>query len=50
MKIMIAGGLGYIGSALCNLYQNQPQHKIVVIDKKFIPERVANFPSHFKYV
>jgi UDP-glucose 4-epimerase len=49
MKIMIAGGLGYIGSAMCELYKNQPQHEVVVVDKKFIPERVANFPPHFQY-
>lgn len=50
MNIMIAGGLGYIGSALCELYRNQPQHEIVVVDKRFLPERVANFPPHFKYI
>lgn len=50
MKIMIAGGLGYIGSAMCELYRSQPQHEIIVLDKKFIPERVAGFPPHFRYV
>jgi nucleoside-diphosphate-sugar epimerase len=47
---MIAGGLGYIGSALCELYKHQPQHRIVVVDKKLIPERIAAFPVHFRYV
>lgn len=50
MKIMIAGGLGYIGSALCELYRNQPQHEIIVLDKRFIPERVAGFPPHIRFI
>jgi len=50
MKILVAGGLGYIGSAICELYHSQPHHEVVVVDKKFIPERVAKFPSHFRFV
>jgi len=50
MKIVIAGGLGYIGSALCELYREKTEHKIVVVDKKFIPERVAALPTHIQYV
>ena len=50
MKIMIAGGLGYIGSALCELYRNEPQHEVIVLDKNFIPERVAGMPEHMKFI
>jgi UDP-glucose 4-epimerase len=50
MKIMIAGGLGYIGSALCELYRPSTQHEIVVLDKKFIPERVAALPVHMRFI
>jgi len=50
MRIMIAGGLGYIGSAMCELYRNQPEHEVIVVDKRFIPERVAGFPPHLKFI
>lgn len=41
-KIVITGGLGYIGTALCNLYSGQARYKnITVIDSKFISARVA---------
>jgi len=50
MKIVIAGGLGYIGSALCEVYREKTEHKIIVVDKKFIPERVAALPGHIQYV
>lgn len=50
MKILIAGGLGYIGSALCQLYHHDIQHEIVVLDKEFIPERVATFPEHMQFI
>ena len=40
-KIIITGGLGYIGSELCKLYSGVSwHHKITVIDKRFISERV----------
>ena len=40
-KIIITGGLGYIGSELCKLYSGVSwNHKIVVIDNRFISERV----------
>jgi nucleoside-diphosphate-sugar epimerase/quercetin dioxygenase-like cupin family protein len=40
-KIVITGGLGYIGSELCKLYSGETRFKnIVVIDKKFVAERV----------
>ena len=36
-KIVITGGLGYIGTELCKLYSGVSwHHKIVVIDNRFI--------------
>jgi UDP-glucose 4-epimerase len=49
-NILIFGGLGYIGSALCELYRNEPRHKVTVLDNRFIPERIAGFPPHFRFV
>jgi nucleoside-diphosphate-sugar epimerase/SAM-dependent methyltransferase len=40
-KIVITGGLGYIGTELCRLYSGVSwHHKIIVIDEKFLSERV----------
>jgi nucleoside-diphosphate-sugar epimerase/SAM-dependent methyltransferase/quercetin dioxygenase-like cupin family protein len=40
-KIVITGGLGYIGSELCKLYSGETRFKnIVVTDTRFISERV----------
>ncbi len=40
-KIIITGGLGYIGTELCKLYSGLSwHHKIAVIDNRFISERV----------
>ena len=40
-KIIITGGLGYIGTELCKLYSGVSwHHKIIVIDSRFISERV----------
>ena len=40
-KIIITGGLGYIGTELCKLYSGLSwHHKITVIDNRFISERV----------
>jgi len=40
-KIVITGGLGYIGSELCKLYSGETRFKnIVVVDNRFISERV----------
>ena len=40
-KIVITGGLGYIGTELCKIYSGVSwHHKIVVIDNRFISERV----------
>jgi len=41
-KIVITGGLGYLGSELCKIYSGFSwYYDIVVIDKKFVSERVA---------
>ena len=40
-KIVITGGIGYIGTELCKIYSGYSwHHKIVVIDNRFISERV----------
>jgi nucleoside-diphosphate-sugar epimerase/SAM-dependent methyltransferase/quercetin dioxygenase-like cupin family protein len=40
-KIVITGGLGYIGTELCKLYSGESRFKnIVVVDNRFISERV----------
>lgn len=40
-KIVITGGLGYIGTELCKLYSGEARYKnIVVIDSRFVSERV----------
>ena len=41
MKILITGGLGYIGTELCEIYSGESRFKkITVIDKRFVSERV----------
>ena len=40
-KIVITGGLGYIGSELCKLYSGEARfNNITVVDKRFVSERV----------
>ena len=40
-KIIITGGLGYIGTELCKLYSGETRYTdIIVIDNRFISERV----------
>ena len=40
-KIIITGGLGYIGTELCELYSGVSwSNEIIVIDNRFISERV----------
>jgi dTDP-D-glucose 4,6-dehydratase len=40
-KIVITGGLGYIGTKLCEIYSGETRYKnIVVTDNKFVAERV----------
>jgi nucleoside-diphosphate-sugar epimerase/2-polyprenyl-3-methyl-5-hydroxy-6-metoxy-1,4-benzoquinol methylase len=41
MKIVITGGLGYIGTELCKIYSGESRFKqITVLDSRFISERV----------
>ena len=40
-KIIITGGLGYIGTELCKIYSGYSwKNNIIVIDNRFISERV----------
>ena len=40
-KIVITGGLGYIGTELCKIYSGTSRNnEIIVIDNRFISERV----------
>ena len=40
-KIIITGGLGYIGTELCKLYSGISwHHEVTVLDNRFISERV----------
>ena len=40
-KIVITGGVGYIGTELCKIYSGVSRHnKIIVLDNRFISERV----------
>ena len=40
-KIIITGGLGYIGTELCKIYSGISwNNKITVIDNRFVSERV----------
>ncbi|MCP4987324.1 MAG: NAD(P)-dependent oxidoreductase [Colwellia sp.] len=50
MKVCILGGLGYIGSALIELYKKESNCKIYLVDKLFIPDRLVNLPENFKYI
>tara|TARA_Y100000994_G_C15302249_1_gene280136 strand:+ start:210 stop:518 length:309 start_codon:yes stop_codon:yes gene_type:complete len=41
-KIIITGGLGYIGTELCKIYSGYSWNdEIIVIDNRFISERVS---------
>ena len=40
-KIVITGGLGYIGTELCKIYSGESwSNSITVIDSRFVSERV----------
>ncbi len=50
-KIVITGGLGYIGTQLSKLYiEENLEHDVHIVDRKFLPERVKELKSWgFKY-
>ena len=49
-KIVITGGLGYIGTELCKLYSGVSwNNTIIVIDNRFISERVNQLIYSFRY-
>ena len=40
-KIVIIGGLGYLGTELCKIYSGESwRNKIIVLDSNFLSERV----------
>ena len=45
MKIVITGGLGYVGTALSKQYYNTTD-EVVVFDNRFIPEQVKELREH----
>ena len=41
-KIVIVGGLGYLGTELCKLYSGESWfNEVIVIDSRFVSERVS---------
>tara|TARA_B110000977_G_scaffold200933_1_gene293241 strand:- start:834 stop:3380 length:2547 start_codon:yes stop_codon:yes gene_type:complete len=45
-KIVITGGLGYIGTQLSKLYiEENLHHEVHIVDRKFLPERVKELKS-----
>ena len=52
-KIVITGGIGYIGTELCKIYSGESwNNQITVIDNRFISERVnqlRNWNMNFVY-
>ena len=51
-KIIITGGLGYVGTQLCKLHIPETlENEIIVSDRRFLPERVKELKEWgFKYV
>lgn len=45
MNIVITGGLGYVGTALCKQYYGT-EHQVTVIDNRFIPEQVKQLKEN----
>lgn len=52
MRVLIIGGLGYIGSALIERYKKMKTEdiKVDILDKRFVPYIVAGFPKNFSFV
>ena len=51
-KIIITGGLGYVGTQLCKLHIPETlENEIIVTDRRFLPERVKELKEWgFKYI
>ena len=50
-KIVITGGLGYIGTELCKIYSGYSWNdKITVIDNRFISERVNQINWNMNFI
>lgn len=45
LKIVITGGIGYVGTALCKQYYGE-NHEVIVFDNRFIPEQVKTLKEH----
>jgi nucleoside-diphosphate-sugar epimerase len=46
-KIIITGGLGYIGTELCKIYSGKSwYYDIIVIDNRFVSERVKELRDY----
>ena len=46
-KIVITGGLGYIGTELCRLYSGISwKYKVIVIDNRFLSQRVNQLKNY----
>lgn len=50
MKIVVCGGMGYIGSALIECYRDEAEHEVIAVDKRFVPHLVAGLPRHIRFV
>ena len=45
-KVLITGGLGYIGTELCKIYSGESRFKqVTVLDNRFVSERVNQLRS-----
>lgn len=51
MKLVIIGGMGYIGSALLEeLRASGDGPEVWIVDRVIVPERIAGYPAHVHYV
>jgi UDP-glucose 4-epimerase len=49
-KILITGGLGYVGSAITELYRGEEDVELILLDKEFKPHVVTNLPDNAKFI
>lgn len=52
MRVLLVGGLGYIGSELIERYKaaNTDDLHVDIIDKRFVPHILAGLPDNFSFV